>query len=103
MSGVEVNKLILAALTTLLVVLLIGNVVNELSHREPLERNAYAVAVADTVGKPAPEAPVAVPVAAAPELESVTPLLASADLASGELKMCDTMCWACPASGAMPE
>lgn len=92
MSGVEVNKLILAALTTLLVVLLIGNVVNELSHREPLERNAYAVAVpdTDTGGEPAPTAPVA----AAPELESVTPLLASADLAAGE-KVARKRCSSC--------
>ena len=80
--------MILAALTTLLVVLLIGNVVNELSHREPLERNAYAVVVPDSGGEPAPAAPVA----AAPELESVTPLLASADPAAGKraTKRCAT-------------
>lgn len=77
MSGAEINKFILAALTVVLVVLLIGNVVNELSHREPLERNAYAVVPQD---EPAPAAPVA----AKSELESVTPLLASADLEAGQ-------------------
>ena len=85
MSGVEINKLILAVLTTLLVVLLIGNVVNELTHKEPLERNAYVVIVSD-------EPAAAAPVEAAPELASVTPLLASADPAAGEkaAKRCTT-------------
>jgi cytochrome c len=77
MSGAEINKLILAFLTTLLVVLLISNVVNELSHKEPLERNAYAVI-------PSEEAAPAAPVEAAPGLEPVTALLASADLEAGQ-------------------
>ncbi len=77
MSGAEINKLILAGLTGLLVVLLISNVVNELTHREPLERNAFAVIVSD---EPEPESPAA----GAPALEPVTPLLASADPAAGQ-------------------
>jgi hypothetical protein len=47
MSGEFLNKLILASLSALLVMLLIGNVVNELSHTEPLEHNAYAVIPSD--------------------------------------------------------
>lgn len=82
MSGVEIIKLILAAFTTLLIVLLIGNVVNELSHKEPLERNAYAVLAPDEAeaGKPEP----ASPAAAAPGLELIAALLASADPAAGQ-------------------
>ncbi|NKB48864.1 MAG: c-type cytochrome [Alphaproteobacteria bacterium] len=81
MSGADINKLILAGLTTLLVMLLIGNVVNELSHSEPLEQNAYAVLGSDgaTSGEPA-----AAEVEAVPTLESVTPLLAAADLDAGQ-------------------
>ena len=77
MSGAEINKLILALLSTVLVMLLIGNVVNELSHHEPLERNAYAVVPSD---EPAPAAVVE----AAPGLEPVTALLATADLETGQ-------------------
>ena len=77
MSGAEINKMILAVFTVLLVVLLIGNVVNELSDREPLEKNAFAVAVSN---EPAP----ASAEQAEPVLEPVTPLLASADSAAGE-------------------
>jgi len=77
MSGTDINKVILAVFTTLLAMLLIGNVVNELSHKEPLERNAYLVAASD---EPAPAASVD----AAPALESVTPLLAAADPAAGQ-------------------
>ena len=77
MSGLDSIKVILAGLVALLVVLLIGNVVNELTHKEPLERPAYAVIVSD---EPEP----ARPAAAAPELEPVTPLLASADPAAGQ-------------------
>ena len=77
MSGAEINKIILAVLSTLLVVLLIGNVVDELAHKEPLERNAYAVIASDA---PTPAAPVDT----APALEPVTPLLASADPAAGQ-------------------
>lgn len=82
MSGLEITKLILAVFTTLLVVLLIGNVVNELSHKEPLERNAYAVLGADEAEPAAPE-PASQP-AAAPAVESITALLASADPAAGQ-------------------
>ena len=82
MSGTEINKLILAGLTTVLVMLMIGNVVNELSHREPLERNAYAVVASD---EPAPSKPgSASPAEATPGLEPVTLLLASADPAAGQ-------------------
>lgn len=77
MSGAEINKLILAFLTTLLVVLLISNVVNELSHKEPLEHNAYVVVTSD---EPAPAATVR----AEPVLEPVAALLASADLEAGQ-------------------
>lgn len=77
MSRADINKLILAAFTTLLVVLLIGNVVNELSHKEPLERNAYTVVASD---EPAP----AKSAEAAPALDPVTSLLASADAAAGQ-------------------
>ncbi|MDH3739037.1 MAG: cytochrome c family protein [Alphaproteobacteria bacterium] len=87
MSGAQINKLILAALTTVLVMLLIGNVVNELTHHEPLERNAYAVVPSD---EPAPE-PASVD--AAPELASVAPLLASADPDAG--KSAAKRCGAC--------
>ena len=90
MSGVEIIKLILAAFTTLLIVLLIGNVVNELSHKEPLERNAYAVLAADEAeaGKPEP----ASPAAAEPGRDSITVLLASADPVAGQKasKRCTT-------------
>ena len=77
MTGIEPIKLILAVFTTLLVMLLIGNVVNELTHHEPLERNAYAVVPSDD---PAPAAPVET----APTLEPVTALLASADVEAGQ-------------------
>ena len=77
MTGIDSIKVILAVFTTLLVVLFIGNGVNEFTHHEPLERPAYAVIVSD---EPEPAAAVE----AAPELESVTPLLASADPAAGE-------------------
>ncbi len=77
MTSIDSIKVILAAFTTLLVVLLIGNVVNELTHHEPLERPAYAVTVSD---EPEPAAPGE----EAPGLESVTPLLASADPAAGQ-------------------
>lgn len=79
MSGLDITKLILAAFTTVLIVLLIGNVVNELSHKEPLERNAYAVLASDEPEPAAPE-----PAAAAPAVESITALLASADPAAGQ-------------------
>lgn len=82
MSGLEVIKLILAAFTTVLVVLLIGNVVNELSHKEPLERNAYAVLASDEPEPATPEP--ASSAAAAPALESIAALLASADPAAGQ-------------------
>jgi cytochrome c len=82
MSGVEVIKLILAAFTTVLIVLLIGNVVNELSHKEPLERNAYAVLAADEAAPATPEP--AGQAAAAPAAESFTAQLASADPAAGQ-------------------
>lgn len=80
MSGADLNKLILASLTVLLVMLLIGNVVNEMTHSEPLERNAYAVIPSD---EPAPAAAAAA-AEAEPELESITPLLASADPDAGQ-------------------
>ncbi len=82
MSGLEINKWILAAFTTLLIVLLIGNVVNELSHKEPLEHNAYAVPGLDGAAPATPEP--ASQAAAAPALESITALLASADPAAGQ-------------------
>lgn len=78
MSGVDLNKVLLAVFTTLLVVLLIGNVVNELSHKKHLEHNAYAVVIPDRPAGGAATAP------AAPVLEPVVPLLASADLADGQ-------------------
>lgn len=87
MSGAEINKLILAGLTVVLVMLLIGNVVNELSHKEPLERNAYAVVTSD---EPAPAATVR----AEPVLESVIPLLASADPQAGK-KTASKRCASC--------
>jgi cytochrome c len=77
MTGIDSIKVTLAALTTLLTVLLISNVVNEVTHHEPLERPAYAVIASD---EPEPAAAVE----AAPELEPVTPLLASADPAAGQ-------------------
>ncbi|NNE84551.1 MAG: cytochrome c family protein [Alphaproteobacteria bacterium] len=77
MSGAEINKLILACLTVLLVMLLIGNVVNELSHSEPLERNAYVVIPSD-------EPAAAAAAEAEPGLESILPLLASADPDAGQ-------------------
>jgi cytochrome c len=77
MSGEFLNKLILACLTVLCVMLLIGNVVNELSHTEPLEHNAYAVIPSDEPAAAAAEE-------AEPELESITPLLASADPDAGQ-------------------
>jgi len=82
MSGVDIIKVILAAFTTLLVVLLIGNVVNELSHKEPLERNAYAVLASDEAEPAKPEP--AKPAETAPALDSVTALLATADPAAGQ-------------------
>jgi cytochrome c len=87
MSGAEINKLILACLTVLTVMLLIGNVVNELSHSEPLERNAYAVVPSD-------DPPEAAPVEAVPALESVGSLLAAADVAAGE-KTAGKRCASC--------
>jgi cytochrome c len=77
MSGIDSIKVILAVFTTLLVILLIGNVVNEFTHHEPLERNAYAVIAS---GEPEPAAPGE----EAPGLESVAMLLASADPAAGQ-------------------
>lgn len=82
MSGADVNKLILAALTTLLVALLIGNIVNELTHQEPLEENAYRVLPSEEAAPAAPE-PASQP-AAAPAPESIATLLASADPAAGK-------------------
>jgi len=87
MSGLDITKVILAALTTLLIVLLIGNVVNELSHKEPLEENAYAVLASDEAepDKPQPGKPEPVsPAEAAPALDSVATLLATADPAAGQ-------------------
>lgn len=92
MSGLDITKLILAAFTTVLIVLLIGNVVNELSHKEPLERNAYAVLASDEPEPAAPE-PASQPAAApAPAAESIMVLLASADPAAGQkaTKRCAT-------------
>lgn len=88
MTGIKPIKWILAVFTTLLVMLLIGNVVNELTHHEPLERNAYAVIAADD-----PEPAAAAPVATAPALEPITALLASADLEAG--KKAAKRCGAC--------
>jgi len=90
MSGIEIIKLILAAFTTVLIVLLIGNVVNELSHKEPLEQNAYAVLATDE-SQPAAAEP-ASQTAATPAVESVATLLASADPAAGQkaTKRCAT-------------
>ena len=82
MSGLDITKVILAAFTTVLIVLLIGNVVNELSHKEPLERNAYAVLATDEPEPATPEP--ASQATAAPAAESIATLLASADPAAGE-------------------
>jgi cytochrome c len=81
MSGLDITKVILAAFTTVLIVLLIGNVVNELTHKEPLEQNAYSVLAAD---EPEPASQPAAAPAPAPALDSITALLASADPAAGE-------------------
>ncbi len=77
MSGADINKVLLAVFSALLVVLLIGNVVNEVTHKHPLEANAYVVEVSSG-GEAERE------VEAAPVLESVTPLLASVDPSAGE-------------------
>ncbi len=79
MSGTEINKIILAGFTTLLVILLISNVINELTHKEPLEQNAYRVIESDE-----PEVAEQAPAEEAPALEPVATLLAAADPAAGE-------------------
>lgn len=77
MSALDTTKVILAGLTAFLVALLIGNVVNEVTHHKPLERNAYAVIVSD-------EPKTVAAAEEAPSLEPVTPLLAAADPAAGQ-------------------
>ena len=72
-------KIVLAAFVALLIVLLIGNVVNEVYHIAPLERNAYQVVASE---EPEEASPVAA--APAPDLEPIAALLASADPAAGE-------------------
>jgi cytochrome c len=73
-----------------LVVLLIDNVVNELSHKKPLERNTYAVLASGELepAKPEPESSAV----AAPAGESILALLASADPATSQkaTKLCTT-------------
>lgn len=78
MSGTDINKMMLAVFTTLLVMLFIGNLINELSHKEHLEENAYQVAVSDEPATPAAAAE------EEPALEPIAPLLAAADPAAGE-------------------
>lgn len=89
-SGLQIIKFILAAFTAVLVVLLIDNVVNELSHKKPLERNAYAVLASGELepAKPEPESSAV----AAPAVESILALLASADPAASQkaTKLCTT-------------
>jgi len=78
MSAVDINKALLAVFSALLVVLLLNNVIDEITHTEPLEHKAYAVAVSETSEQAAPEPP------AEAALEPVTALLAAADVAAGE-------------------
>lgn len=79
MLSIDNLKIILAVFTALLIVLLINNVLNEVFHTEPLEENAYQVAVAEG---PAEETPAAAE--EEPALEPIAPLLASADPAAGQ-------------------
>lgn len=78
MSSLEFNKIAAAVLTAGVVAMSAGVIANQLFHQEPLEENAFKIDVGDG------SATQTAAVAEEDTLESITALLAAADVAAGE-------------------
>lgn len=84
MDSLELNKIVGAILTAGVIAMLTGFVANIVSHRVPLEEMAYTVAPSEPSESTAAEAE--------PTLEPIAPLLAAANVESGQgvAKKCAT-------------